>query len=209
MESLLPRQQDTAGDRRAFAALFDEHARTVYAHAARSTGDRHVADDVVSLTFLEAWRLRDKLRGEVLNPRAWLLGISTNVLRNTTRAARRHRAAMARMPTREPVPDFADEVVGRIADAETAAAALRALRQLRRSEREVFTLVVWSGLGYAEAAQALGVPVGTVRSRLSRAREKLRRSIAVQETPDRRTVEPRRGRGHHLDDSRLPAGRKP
>ncbi|MCD0486084.1 RNA polymerase sigma factor [Streptacidiphilus sp. ASG 303] len=202
MESFLPSQQNPTGDRRAFAALFDEHARTVHAHAARATGDGNTADDVVSLTFLEAWRLRDRLRGDVVNPRAWLLGIATNVLRNTARAARRHRAAMSRLPPREPVPDFADEVVGRIADAATAAAAVAALGRLRRSEREVFTLVVWSGLGYAEAAQALGIPVGTVRSRLSRARDRLRRTVAAQGPPERGAREPDRGRGHHVHDSR-------
>ncbi|MEV6205682.1 RNA polymerase sigma factor [Kitasatospora sp. NPDC051914] len=181
MESFLPGEGSHAEDREAFGALFDEHVHAVFAHAVRTTGDRALADDVVSLTFLEAWRLRDKLRGEVLHPGAWLLGIAANVLRNTARAARRHRAALSRMPPREPVPDFAEELVGRMADAEALAAAVRALARLRRGEREVFALVVWSGLGYAEAAEALGVPVGTVRSRLSRAREKLRRSVAAEQ----------------------------
>jgi RNA polymerase sigma-70 factor (ECF subfamily) len=102
------------------------------------------------------------------------MGIATNVLRNTTRAARRHDRALARMPARDSVPDFAEELVGRMADADQLAAAQTALAALRRSEREVFTLCVWSGLGYAEAAEALGIPVGTVRSRLSRARTRLR-----------------------------------
>ncbi len=97
------------------------------------------------------------------------MGIAVNVLRNTTRAARRHKRALERLPAKETVPDFADELVGRIADADQLAAAQRVLKKLNRSEREVFTLCVWSGLGYAEAAAVLGVPVGTVRSRLSRA----------------------------------------
>ncbi|MFD8482408.1 RNA polymerase sigma factor [Kitasatospora sp. NPDC059673] len=202
----MPHEQSSAGDRRTFALLFDEHARAVYLHAVRATGDRDLADDVVSLTFLEAWRLREKLRGEVVNPRAWLLGIATNVLRNTARAARRHRVAMARVPPREPLPDFADEVVGRIVDAETAAAAVRALGRLRRGEREVFMLVVWSGLGYAEAAQALGIPVGTVRSRLSRARDRLHKIVSAEQPSARRKLEPRPARGHHLHDSHLSVG---
>ncbi|MEV6972404.1 RNA polymerase sigma factor [Kitasatospora sp. NPDC093806] len=175
-----------AGERQLFAELYDQHARTIFAHAYRSTGDRDIADDIVSLTFLEAWRLRKKLRDEVLHPRAWLLAISTNVLRNTARTARRHRDAMSRLPRRDPIPDFADEVVGRITDAGTAAAAVRALDQLGCAEREVFTLVVWSGLGYAEAAQALGIPVGTVRSRLSRVRDKLRRIVDADDPPEPR-----------------------
>jgi RNA polymerase sigma-70 factor (ECF subfamily) len=79
----------------------------------------------------------------------------------------------------------AEEVTGRIADAERLAAARAALAGLRRAEREVFTLCVWDGLDYAAAALALGVPVGTVRSRLSRARAKLRLAA------DRAAPEPR------------------
>ncbi|MEF9884510.1 RNA polymerase sigma factor [Streptomyces sp. P9-A4] len=180
MESQLNDERIRAGDQAAFAAIFDEHARVVYAHAMRSTGDWALAEDVMSLTFLEAWRHREKLRGEVRNVRAWLLGITTNVLRNTARAARRHRAAMSRLAPPEPLPDFADEVVGQLADARRLAVVADALGRLKRGEREVFGLIVWSGLGYAEASEALGIPVGTVRSRLSRARRKLRGLVATE-----------------------------
>lgn len=163
-----------AGDATAFAELFDAHAGAVYRYAVRGSGDWATAEDVVSLTFLEAWRLREKLRPEGGSLLPWLLGIATNVLRNAARAARRHQAALARVPVRDAVPDFADELVGRIEDTEQLAAAQRALAALRRSDREVFMLCVWSGLDYAAAAEALGVPVGTVRSRLSRARARLR-----------------------------------
>ncbi|MET9443102.1 RNA polymerase sigma factor [Streptomyces sp. NPDC006610] len=185
-----------SGDRAAFAKIFDEHARVVYAHAIRTTGDWALAEDVMSLTFLEAWRLRDKLRGEVRSVRAWLLGIATNVMRNITRAARRHREAMSRLPPPEALPDFADAVVGQLADVQRLAAAARALQRLKRTEREVFTLVVWSDLGYAATAEALGIPVGTVRSRLSRAREKLRRLVEEELKADPDGAEPRTGSGH-------------
>ncbi|MER6915224.1 RNA polymerase sigma factor [Streptomyces sp. NPDC000594] len=168
------------GDPSAFRELFAAHAPLVHRHAVRTTGDWALAEDVVSLTFLEAWRLRHRLRDEGPGPRPWLMGIAVNVLRNTTRAARRHRAALDRLPPRDAVPDFADELVGRLADAAQLAAAQRALGRLRRADREVFTLCVWSGLEYAEAAEALGIPVGTVRSRLSRARKRLR-ALAQQE----------------------------
>ncbi|MCC3769176.1 RNA polymerase sigma factor [Streptomyces sp. UNOC14_S4] len=168
------------GDPGAFRLLFEEHSRLVYQHAVRVTGDWSMAEDVVSLTFLEAWRLRARLRDEEGGVRPWLMGIAVNVLRNTARAARRHRQAMARVPAKDTLPDFASEVVGRMADAEQLAAAKAALGKLRRSEREVITLCVWSALSYPEAAQALGVPVGTVRSRLSRARARLQK-LAEQE----------------------------
>ncbi|MGW6917951.1 RNA polymerase sigma factor [Kitasatospora sp. NPDC054939] len=170
-----------AGDQRAFGELFDEHAQDLYRYAVRASGDWATGEDVVQLTFLEAWRLRGKLReeeGESVRP--WLFGIAANVLRNTARAVRRHRAAMERLPNRDVVPDFADELVGRLDDSAHLAAAGRALARLRKGEREVFTLCVWAGLDYAGAARALGVPIGTVRSRLSRARTRLRKLAAEE-----------------------------
>ncbi|MDT9698308.1 RNA polymerase sigma factor [Streptomyces sp. P17] len=163
-----------AGNPDAFGQLFDEHASAVHRHAVRVTGNWATADDIVSLTFLEAWRLRERVLPDGDSLRPWLLGIATNVLRNTSRAARRHQTALARLPPATPVPDFADEVTQRLADAEELAAAHKALSRLRRGEREVFTLCVWEGLDAASAAEALGVAVGTVRARLSRARKRLR-----------------------------------
>ncbi|MFK3983551.1 RNA polymerase sigma factor [Micromonospora sp. NPDC050397] len=169
------------GDPDAFRELFDAYARSVYNHAYRLTGDWSTAEDVVSLTFLEAWRLRDRVDVgvEAGSLRPWLLGIATNVTRNVRRAARRHDVALARLPRAEAVPDFAEEVSSRIDGRGRLALAMTALAALRKPEREVLALCVWSGLDYAEAAEALGVPVGTVRSRLSRARTKLAKLVAA------------------------------
>jgi RNA polymerase sigma-70 factor (ECF subfamily) len=164
-----------AGDPDAFRELFTAHAGLVYGYAVRACGEPALAEDVVSLTFLEAWRLRDRVRDEGDSLRPWLMGIAVNVLRNTTRARRRHERALDRLPAPGPVADFSDELVGRLADGERLAAARRALDRLRPADREVFMLSVWSGLSYAETALALGVREGTVRSRLFRARERLRR----------------------------------
>ncbi|MFD3546274.1 RNA polymerase sigma factor [Streptomyces sp. NPDC058655] len=165
-------------DHQLFADIYEAHARAVYAHAVRMTSDRAGAEDIVSLTFLEAWRLRETLDG-VTSHRGWLLGVATNVMRNTRRAARRHGAAMARLSRSEVVPDLADAVVSRITDTARADAALAALDQLRRADREVIVLSVWSGLSRAEVAAACGVTEATVRSRLSRARSRLRRLAAA------------------------------
>ena len=174
-QSLRARVRD--GDPDAFGMLFDEHSTAVCNLAFRLTGDWPSAEEVTSLTFLEAWRLRAgvELTGESLKP--WLMGIAVNVCRNTSRAARRYRAAMARLPEVTVVPDFADELAERIDDAAQLANVQLALRKLRPAERDVVALCVWSGLDYAAAAQALGIPIGTVRSRLSRARSKLRKSV--------------------------------
>jgi len=164
-----------AGDPDAFGALFDEYAHAVYNLGFRLTADWSAAEEVVSLAFLEAWRLRGRIDpgGEPLRP--WLLGIAANVSRNLARASRRHQAAVSRLPPPPPVPDFADELAGRLDDQARLREAGKALGALRPGEREVIALCVWSELDYATAASALGVPVGTVRSRLSRARRKLRK----------------------------------
>jgi RNA polymerase sigma-70 factor (ECF subfamily) len=172
------RAEIRAGDEEAFGKLFDDFARSVYNHAFRLTGDWSTAEDVMSLTFLEAWRLRAKVDPEGESLRPWLLGIATNVARNTTRASRRHAAMAARLPAPIDQADFSDEVAGRLDDAQQLAAIRSALGRLRRCEQEVFTLCVWAGLDYATAANALGIPVGTVRSRLSRARKKLANALA-------------------------------
>ncbi|MFE2182899.1 RNA polymerase sigma factor [Streptomyces sp. NPDC059455] len=179
METSL-RARVRAGDPDAFGQLFDEYASVIYRHAVRLTGNWVMADDIVSLTFLEAWRLRERLLPGDGSLRPWLLGIATNVTRNTARAARRHQAALAKLPPPDPVPDFADEVTQRLADTEELAAARRALRTMRRGEREVFTLCVWEGLDAATVAEALGVAVGTVRARLSRARKRLRKLTELE-----------------------------
>jgi RNA polymerase sigma factor (sigma-70 family) len=166
-----------AGDPDAFRMLFDECARAVYNLGFRLTADWSTAEEVVSLTFLEAWRLRDRIEPDGESLRPWLLGIAVNVTRNLARASRRHEAAMSRLPPSPPAPDFAEELAGRMDDSAQLRETLKAVAGLRRSERELIALCVWSELDYATAAASLGVPVGTVRSRLSRARRKLRNLV--------------------------------
>ncbi|MFC7584970.1 RNA polymerase sigma factor [Nonomuraea antimicrobica] len=161
------------GDQQALGELFDQYATSVYNHAYWLVGDWSAAEDVVSLTFLEVWRLRERLDPDGGSLRPWLLGVATNVGRNLRRARRRHQDALAKMPRADPVPDFADEVVGRIADAQRLEEVRAAIGRLREPERDVLLLCAGAGLDYAEAAEALGVPIGTVRSRLFRARKKL------------------------------------
>ncbi|MET8753225.1 RNA polymerase sigma factor [Streptomyces sp. NPDC004667] len=169
------RERIRAGDPEAFGELYERYAKAVYNHAFRLTGDWSVAEDVMSATFLDAWRTRERVEEAGGSLRPWLLGIATNKARNAGRGARRRRAFLARLSVPEPVEDFAEEAAGRVDDARRLTAVRRAMEGLRRQEREVLALCVWSGLDYQQAARALGVPVGTVRSRLSRARAKLRR----------------------------------
>lgn len=161
-----------AGDADAFTALFRRHSTTIYNYCFRRLADWADAEDTLSLVFLEAWRRRNKeLPPETVLP--WLYGIATNVLRNRQRSERRFRAALARLPAPAPEPDFSEESAGRLDDRRRMEKALSVIVQLSSREQDVFVLCAWQGLSYEDAALALAVPVGTVRSRLSRARQRI------------------------------------
>jgi RNA polymerase sigma-70 factor (ECF subfamily) len=169
------RERIRAGDREAFAEVYDAYARAVYNHAYRLTGDWSTAEEVMADTFLDAWRTRRRLEPDGGSLKPWLLGMATNKARNANRGLGRRLAFLARRPAPAPVADFADETAGRLDDARRLAAVRQVYGRLRRAEREVLALCVWAGLDYGQAAEALGVPLGTVRSRLSRARARLGR----------------------------------
>jgi RNA polymerase sigma-70 factor (ECF subfamily) len=162
-----------AGDAEAFGLLFERHAKTIYNYCFRRVGDWAVAEDLLSIVFLEAWRRRGKeLPADKVLP--WLYGIATNVVRNRRRDERRHAAALARVPLSPVEPGFEEVSDGRIDDERQMQCGLALLAQLPRREQDVFVLCAWMGLSYEDAALALATPVGTVRSRLSRARQRLR-----------------------------------
>jgi RNA polymerase sigma-70 factor (ECF subfamily) len=123
--------------------------------------------------FVEAWRRRHDLRPVGESARPWLLGVANNLLRNHRRSLRRHRAALARLPDPRPEPDPADDVAGRLADERQMRRVLALVERLPRRDQEVLALCAWSELTYQEAATVLDIPVGTVRSRLARARARL------------------------------------
>jgi RNA polymerase sigma factor (sigma-70 family) len=170
-----------AKDPEAVGQLFQRHSRAVYAYCARRTGDLDLAEDLTSVVFLEAFRRRRNLRLSNASALPWLLGVANNVTRNAERSLRRYRSALARVP---PPPDSAspeDVVISRASAQEALTRAIDVLRPLSQGEREVVLLVLWSELSYADAASSLGIPVGTVRSRLASARQKFA-AIAVHPT---------------------------
>jgi RNA polymerase sigma-70 factor (ECF subfamily) len=127
---------------------------------------------MLQVVFLEAWRRRDKALppGTVL---PWLYGIATNVLHNQRRSERRYALALNRLPSAPAEPDFADSAAEHLDYERQARAALSRLQTLPKREQDVFGLYVGMELTYEEVAFALGIPVGTVRSRLSSARRRL------------------------------------
>lgn len=162
-----------AGDPDAVAALFDRYADRVHQHCRRLVADRADAEDATAQTFLEVWRHRHRVREHEGSALPWLYGVATNVCRNQARGRRRHLRAVGRLSPDLAHPDHAEAVTDRVTGEQRARDVLDALARLPQRERDVVALVAWTGLTYEQAATALDVPVGTVRSRLSRARRRL------------------------------------
>jgi RNA polymerase sigma factor (sigma-70 family) len=175
-------QRAATGDRDAFAGLFDRHSRAVYNHCFRLTASWSAAEDATSAVFLTAWRKRGRayLHGDSLRP--WLLGVATNECRRERRSTARRLRLHGRAPAAPDTADHADDVAGRVDDERRMAAVLAEIDRLPAGEREVIALVAWSGLSYAEAAAALGIAEVSVRSRMSRARARLRGALQLEET---------------------------
>jgi len=164
-------------DGAAFGELFERHADTVYNHCFRRTGSWSTAEDLTQVVFLETWRRHRQVQfhGDSLLP--WLLGVANNAIRNSDRSTRRYRRLLAKLPRPTAIPDQSEEAIGRVDDERTMGNLLRAFNQLSSQDQEIISLCDWAGLGYEEAATVLSVPIGTVRSRLSRARTHLREHL--------------------------------
>ncbi|MEV0917383.1 RNA polymerase sigma factor [Streptomyces sp. NPDC049967] len=160
-----------------FAALFDRYAGAVHRYAARRLGPE-AAEDLMAETFTTAFQRRHTYDLTRADARPWLFGIATNLVSRHRRAEARRFKALARVP--EPVEHedpVADRAVARAGATGVRRDLAAALAGLSARHRDVVLLVAWADLDYEEAARALGVPVGTVRSRLHRARSKLREAL--------------------------------
>ncbi len=159
-----------------FAVLFRKYAPEIQRYVTRRIGAAG-AEDVVAETFLAAFGQRESYDLARPDARPWLYGIATNLTGRHRRTEIRMYRALARTgrdPVTEPFTDRVDAVVS-AAHAGTRLAA--ALAKLPAAYRDALLLVTWGDLSYEQAAVALGVPVGTVRSRVHRARSKLRRAL--------------------------------
>jgi RNA polymerase sigma factor (sigma-70 family) len=162
----------------AFAAIFDRHATEIHRYVSRRLGAA-IAEDVVGETFLTAFRRRDRYDLSYRDARPWLFGIATNMIGRHRQSEVRFYRALARTgidPVVDP-DDMADGVVARVAATGQRRAIGAALAELSPDDRDTVLLVDWAGLSYEQAASALLVPVGTVRSRLNRARRKVREAL--------------------------------
>jgi RNA polymerase sigma-70 factor, ECF subfamily len=169
-----------AADQDWFTGLYERHCHAVYNHCFRRTGSWSLAEEMTAATFLLAWRRRSTVPLD-LGELPWLLAVANNVLRNVRRTQRRMAALLARLPTPEPVPDPAGRVEARVDAERQMTALLPVLGRLPMRERVVIELCAGAGLTHAEAAAALGVPVGTVKSRLARGLARLRAELDKDE----------------------------
>jgi RNA polymerase sigma factor (sigma-70 family) len=152
-----------------FSLLYERHLRAVAGYLARRVGSE-LAEDLTAEVFVRAFRGRSAFRAEHETALPWLLGIAGHLVADHRRAERRRLAALQRIAG-ESAYTGQDEVGVLGAD------LVGQLRRLPAADRDTLLLVVWGELSYEEAATALGVPVGTVRSRIARARRRLTTAI--------------------------------
>jgi RNA polymerase sigma-70 factor (ECF subfamily) len=152
----------------AFGAIFDRHFDTIHGYLAKRVGSGG-ADDLAASTFTVAFQLRHRFRADATSARPWLFGIATNLLRNERRAERRSLETIGRLGSSAPMPS--------LADSNERVDLGRLLADLDSDQRDVLLLHAWEELSYEEIAHALSIPIGTVRSRLARARAHLQAEI--------------------------------
>lgn len=164
-------------DGRALGELFEMHADRVFRHAARLARDIRDAEDATAIAFLELWRRRQSVRLVNGSPLPWLLVTTTNSLRNLARSSARYRRLIDALPRNDTAPS-AEEAALRDDEARSL------LQSLSSIDRQLITLVVLEGYSGDDAAKALGLSPGAARTRLTRARAKLR-TLDLTRTPGR------------------------
>ncbi|MFJ4166717.1 RNA polymerase sigma factor [Microbacterium sp. NPDC089698] len=165
----------------AFAEFFDRHASSVNAFATYRVG-RTAAEDVLSETFLTAFRRRADFDLTAESGVPWLLGIATRLIRRHRAVEAKHWRSFTASVGRAELSSSGgvEEALSRV-DAEREVTALASrMAALAPRDRETLLLYAWQGLSYEEVAEALGIPVGTVRSRLNRVRRRLDPNRRIQ-----------------------------
>ena len=163
-------------DAEGFADLYDRHAPSVYRFVARRLG-AELAEDVVAETFLAAFRARHRYDLTRQDARPWLFGIAVREISRRRRQERARYRLLASVPAEPAVDGPADEVAAAVAARSLREPLLRVLGRLTAGDRDVLLLIAWADLSYQEVAEALDLPVGTVRSRLNRARRIVREAL--------------------------------
>lgn len=161
-----------------FADLYDRHAGEIHRYVARRLGEV-AAEDITAETFLAAFRARTRFDTDRASARPWLYGIAANLIGRHRRAEVRGLRALARTGVDPVAETWSDRVEDRVTAQAARTPLAAALADLSARDRHVLLLVAWADLSYVEVAEALDIPVGTVRSRLNRARKKLRSALGT------------------------------
>ncbi|MEU7892448.1 RNA polymerase sigma factor [Nonomuraea sp. NPDC049152] len=159
-----------------FGGVFDRYFDAIHRYAHLRLGES-VADDIAAETFLRAFRARRQFDITRASARGWLYGIASNLIADHARGEARRFRAMARSVEPADHAGHDDQVAGRVTAAITQPKPAAGLAKLSAGDRDVLLLVACAQLSYEEVADALRIPRGTVGSRLSRARKKLRKVI--------------------------------
>lgn len=154
-----------------FEVIFDRHYGSLRQFLGRRVAT-HGAEDLAAETFVIAFTNRERFNPSRSSAKPWLYGIAVNLLRHRYRTERRELRAYARTGV-DPLVDEQLASDERIDDARHARALAGALAALSRDERECLLLYAWADLTYSEIAEAIDIPLGTVKSRIARAREQL------------------------------------
>ena len=165
-------------DPQAFAVVFERHFDAVFRYLRRRVG-RELAEDLAAEVFAEAFRGRQRYDASRADARPWLYGIAVNLLRHHYREEERKLRAFARSGIDEVVTD--DRALDRVEATSASREIAVVLASLPAAEREVLLLHAWAELDHAEIAEALAIPPATVRTRLHRARARLRERLAAKE----------------------------
>ncbi|GAA4514826.1 MULTISPECIES: RNA polymerase sigma factor [Nonomuraea] len=161
----------------AFAELFDRYSGMLYRYVSRRLGPGGPAEDLVGETFLVAFSRRGSYDLAHADARPWLFGILTKLVSRHHRTEAARYRALRRAPVEPDVESPADRVAAGVTAQAAGPGLASALAALPAKDRDVLLLIAWGDLTYEEAARALGVPIGTVRSRLNRGRRKVRAAL--------------------------------
>jgi RNA polymerase sigma factor (sigma-70 family) len=179
MESLLSNARilrDSVLEPAIFSSLYERHLRAVASYVATRIGPE-LSEDLAAEVFVHAFRKRAVFRDDHGSALPWLLGIANNLIADHRRAERRRLQTLQRLAAARPASSETSVVV-------LGPELVGALLCLPAADRDTLLLVVWGELSYAEAATALSVPIGTVRSRIARARQRLGAAIGQPADPE-------------------------
>ncbi len=163
---------------RAFMPLVQRHQRVLFGYLARRVG-RDTAEDITSETFARAFAQRHRFDTTRDDARPWLFGIATNLLRNQARSEVRQLRAYQRHGVEDRSHDDHDASEARLDATAQSRVLAKALEQLKPGDREALLMFAWNDMSYEDIAESLGIPVGTVRSRLNRARRIVQEQLAA------------------------------